>query len=265
VSWRVGFRKRCLPALRARQISAVWDMQVPCLAVLLLGGEFKVQTKRLPSDEEMGRLKRELNFLLWTDDVPEVPTGTPSVLGPEIVREGGGVNIQCAAHALVTGGLFMRRGLRITTRAGRAIVIEASRDKRSGKERIEEIARHWWLTLDDYGAVDLSLCGEGEHPLVYCNRCPGGLWDVEFGDNRKKLERFVRARQQGVFYLTSNKKRATYAEMADGLEQTFPPARRDGFEVRYATVLEHCESLLTGTAATLSGLLQREAWKRLAR
>ena len=212
----------------------------------------------------MLKLKQELNFLLWTDDVPEVPKDFPSVIPPGAQNERGTVNIQCVAHAFVTAGFFMRRGFQITTRAGRAFLLETSPGGEQDNDLLNEIGRHWWVSLDGHGLVDLSLHGTKENPLIYCNRSPGGRWHVAFGDERRKLERFLLGRQHGCFYLTVNKQRATHPVLAKALAQGFPPALKSGIPLSYATILEHCEKLFAGAGESLVGLSQVQAWRKLS-
>src|SRR5262245_57521911 len=72
----------------------------------------------LPSDQDMVRLKKELNFLLWTPDVVPID-GFLFTVVPNRVRQQVKVNIQCRAHTVIVGELFLRRGFKVTTRGGR--------------------------------------------------------------------------------------------------------------------------------------------------
>ena len=218
----------------------------------------------LPTEDQMVRLKQELNFLLWTSDVPEVPADFPKVIAPVAQSDQAKVNIQCTGHAIVGAGIFMRRGFRVTTRAGMAFVLEASPEGNRDKDLLNQIGKHWWFSLHDHGLVDLSLNGEHENPLIYCNLSPGGRWQVAFGDDRQKLDGFLKARQQGCFYLTLKKQRVTTADLTQSLSQEFPPAKRAGIALSYGKILDHCEELVAGAGASLMGQPQTEAWRKFA-
>jgi hypothetical protein len=219
--------------------------------------------KALPSDEQMLLLKRELNHLVWTDDAIEAPESF-AVVAHVAKRERTTANIQCVAHACLTAGLFVRRGFHVTTRGGKAFVVELSKDGDRTNDRLEEIGRHWWMTLDDYGLVDLSLHGELEGPLIYCKRTPSQRWRVAYGDHIRKLQVFLEARQKGAFYLTQNKRPVTEADLLQSLAQEFPPAKRQGIQLPYAAILEHCEQVLSGAKESLRPVAQATAWEQLA-
>ena len=218
----------------------------------------------LPNDEEMLRLKRELNFLLWTDDVVKVPEGFPTFVAHPGPLEPAKVNFQCGAHSTVTGAIFMRRGLRVTTRGGMAWLIENSADGDPRNSRCHEIGKHWWFTLDNYGLVDLSLKGEAADPLIYCNRSFGNRWQVVFGYSAEKLRHFLDVRQQGCFYLTLTKNQPSLEQLAHDLEQAFPPARQLGIMLSYRRIVEHAEGVLLGRRESIIGLGQTRAWEKLA-
>ena len=218
---------------------------------------------QLPTDEQMLRLKRELNFLLWTNDVREVPPHL-RVIAPAARMEQAKINIQCVAHTVVTCGLFLHRDFRVTARGGMAFVLETSPDANPDNDRLEQIVKHWWMTLDDYGVVDLSLNAKKEKPLVYLNRSPGGSWQVAFGDDTRKRDGFLKARQQGCFYLTTNKRKATLANLQRDLGQEFLPAKEHGISLSYAALLRHVEGLLAGAEPSLIGQPQLDAWRVLA-
>src|SRR5437667_3663355 len=118
----------------------------------------------LPSEREMLLLKRELNALLWTSDVPEVSENHSRLIAIAGEAEKTKVNLQCAAHMLGVAGLFLRRGFEVVTRAGQAFVLETSPDGDQRNDSVNQMLRHWWLSLDDHGLVDLSLHGEHEDP-----------------------------------------------------------------------------------------------------
>ena len=75
----------------------------------------------LPTDEQVYQLKRELNFLLWTEDT--VPLPRELRLPARLTEEYKGPNIQCVAHTLITSAFFMNRGFQVTTRSGMAFII----------------------------------------------------------------------------------------------------------------------------------------------
>jgi hypothetical protein len=205
-------------------------------------------------------IKRELNELLWTADAPAVPRDTPNFFDPRIPLESESLNIQCTGHAIISTSLFMRMGFPVTTRGGMAFILE----KGPAGGRMNQIIKHWWFTLDDHGLVDLSLHGETEHPLVYCNREPTGRWAVGFGEDVAQVERFFEAGRQGCFYITLNKKTPTEEGLKADLGTPFPGALKAGIEVHYSRIAEHCERLLAGTGVPLVGVPQREAWAGLA-
>jgi hypothetical protein len=218
----------------------------------------------LPSESEMFLLKRELNALLWTSDIPEVPENyaRQAVIARE--AEQTKVNLQCAAHTIVSAGVFLRRGFGVTTRGGQAFVLETSPDGVQSKDSLNQILRHWWLSLDEHGLVDLSLHGEHEDPLIYCNGSPQERWRVEFSDNQAPLDGFLKARQRGCFYVTLKKMRASLAKLPADLGQMFPPAKALGIALSYGAVMHHCEKLLEHGGESLAKMPQAEAWAKLA-
>lgn len=218
----------------------------------------------LPTDEQMLKLKRELNFLLWTTDVPEVPKDFPIAVKFCGIPEQAKINVQCVSHTVITAAIFMQLGYAVTTRAGMAFVLDLSADGNSDNDMLNQIGKHWWLSLDGYGLVDLSLNAETEHPLIYCNHSIGGRWQVSFGESREKLDAFLNTRQRGCFYLTFNKRQTSHEALVQSLAQPFEPAKPYGFFVPYANIARHGEGLLLGSAKSLAEMTQQEAWKRLA-
>ena len=211
--------------------------------------------------DDVLRVKRELNFLLWTQDPPSSAMVEFPFNRTEAYR---GPNIQCVAHTVITSALLMRRGFRVTTRAGFAFLVEISPDGNHENDRLEQIGKHWWMTLDDYGLIDLSLSGENEHPLFFCNRSPGNGWHLEFSDSQRKLNAFLQARRQGCFYVTVKKHRPTAADLKQSLQQEFTPAKQAGISLSYANILTHIELLLEQKTLSLLGRSQTEAWGRLS-
>lgn len=218
----------------------------------------------LPSESEMLLLKRELNALLWTRDVPEVTENHARLVVIAGEAEKAKVNLQCAAHATVVASLFLRRGYGVVTRAGQAFVVETSPDGDRSNDSINQILRHWWFSLDEHGLVDLSLHGEYENPLIYCNGSPQGRWQVGFSNDPARLDRFLKARQRGCFYMTLNKRRVSLAELAQDLGETFPPAKALGIALTYGAMIHHCERLLEHGGESLAEVPQAEAWRRLS-
>ncbi|HEY3854414.1 MAG TPA: hypothetical protein VGO67_08490 [Verrucomicrobiae bacterium] len=222
--------------------------------------ESRMKVIGLPTENEMLRLKAELNFLLWTNDPPMVPSHIASSLpGMEQSK----VNIQCAAHTVVVIGLLMRRGFGVTSHRGQAFVVEISPDGNQENDRLEQILRHFWLTLDKYGLMDLSLRGEQEHPMIYCNRSVGGRWQVGFGDE-EKVARYINSRRQGCYYRASNQQVVTEASLAQALHEEFPPARFKGINLPYKNFVDHCEKLIADPSVSILSLLQDAAWRKLA-
>lgn len=208
-------------------------------------------------------LKRELNFLLWTTDVPEVPENFPILVKSPATPESAKINIQCVSHSLITAAIFANLGYAVTTRAGIAFVLDTSPDGNPGSDHLNQIGKHWWLTVNDQGLVDLSLNSETENPLIYFNRSVGGRWQVGFSDYRTKLDAFLSARQRGCFYFTFNKQQVTPSALAQSLGQIFTPAKECGLSIPYNHIVHHCEQLISGAAESLTGLTQKEAWQRL--
>jgi hypothetical protein len=235
-------------------------------AIVLTQALDVVKSKSLPTDEDIKKLKRELNFLLWTSDAPQVPDGVGLIRAnaTEPPSSAHAINIQCVAHAVVMAGFFSRRGFRVTTRAGRAFMSVPGPDHNPQNDFLHEIAKHWWLSLEDYGLVDVSLSAEGGAPLIYCNRCIGGGWRVAFGESIGKLNTFIEERHRGCFYLTLNKKRVTIAECEQSLAQLVSPAKAAGVHLTHERLVCHCEDLLSARANTVTDLSQLEAWHRLA-
>lgn len=211
----------------------------------------------------MLRLKKELNFLLWTSDVPEVPDGLPSLIRATSAPEPVKINMQCAAHMAVCAGIFARRGFGVTTRSGMAFVLDTCPDHNRDNDLLNQIAKHWWLSLDDQGVVDLSLFSESENPLICCNRSVGGRWIVDFGENPEKAQRFLKNRQRGCFYLTGGKKRISDDELTQSLAELFSPPKAHGVAVSYRRIVEYCERVLCDPTQTLTCESQVEAWRKL--
>ncbi len=218
----------------------------------------------LPTDEQMLKLKTELNFLFWTTDVPEVPRDFPVAVQFQTTPEPAKINMQCTSHAIVTAAIFMALSFGVTTRAGMAFVLDTSADGNPDNDFLNQIGKHWWITLDDHGLVDLSLSAETENPLVYCNRSVSGNWRVAFGKNQQELNVFLKARQRGCFYLTANKQKATASALTQSLAQPVAPAKKHGIHIPYANIVRHCEELLSGAGQSLTSTAQVEAWRKLA-
>ena len=174
------------------------------------------------------------------------------------------VNTHCTSHTIVTGALLMRAGASVTTRGGMAFLIDPSPDGNPKDDYLHQIAKHWWLTVDKSGVVDLSLHLQKESPLVYQNRSVGENWPVSFGDKPEKLQAFIKARERGVYYFTSNKKLCTLEDLEQSLDQCFPAAQKRGIQLPYRKIVEHCESLLANITASLIGIPQTVAWERLS-
>lgn len=223
-----------------------------------------MNAKVLPTESEMERLKRVLNSLLWTDDVPEVGEDIKVCIitaeKPVAVK----VNIQCAAHMVVVSGLLARRGFQPVTRRGRTFIVESGSN---GCHAVLEIARHFWFTLRDHGLVDLSLQGDKVNPLVYCNRAPGDRFLIKFteddGDVRPLLRQMAES-GNGCLYVTATKKRVSQAEMDQAMGQCFTPAKKVGIQLTYAKLVDYCERVLVGAEDVCEGETQIEAWRRLA-
>lgn len=193
-----------------------------------------IKLKTLPTEEEVLRVKQELNFLLWTrGDVPELPAGFTGLVRSLEPPEKTKINLQCTAHTTVTAGILARRGFSVTTRAGMAFLLDPSPGQNPEEDHLHQIARHWWLSVDGHGLVDLSLAAEREDPLIYCNRSAGGRWKVAYGDDQQKLAPFLNERQRGCFYLTANKKRVSQADLDQSLGQLFTPAKTHGIALPY--------------------------------
>jgi len=229
------------------------------------GGVGPMNAAGLPTEGEMQALKRALNSLLWTKDAPEVPEDMKalSVTGGQF--ETARVNIQCVAHMVVVSGLLARRGFQTVTRRGMAFVIESSPDGNPRKALLNQIAKHFWFTVKGHGLVDLSLHGEKESPLVYCNRTPGNRWEVDFADDGEKVERFIRSKRQGCLYVTLGKKAVSQADTEQSLGECFAPAKRAGIQLTYGKLVDFCERVLAGTQEPLDGGAQPEVWEKLAR
>ena len=116
---------------------------------------------QLLSDDQIERLKRELNFILWTDDSARAPAQTDTLTAPDGTKaqQTPAANNQCVAHALITAALLLRRGFTVATRCGAVFMIEKSSDGRRENDLFKQMPEHWWLTLAEHGVVDLSLRG----------------------------------------------------------------------------------------------------------
>lgn len=212
----------------------------------------------------MARLKQELNTILWTDDPPETPDDLVMFDRPDSQIEKGSVNMHCTSHGVVVGALLLRRGARVTTRAGMAFLIIPSPTGDPLDDCLHQIAKHWWITIDRHGVVDLSLHLHPDSPLVYLNRSIGDVWPVSFGDTREKLDQFIRARKRGIFYFTVNKKFCTLADFEQSLEQPFPPAREQGITLKYRNIVDYCERFLNNGTESLAIVPRVERWRKLA-
>ena len=102
--------------------------------------------KILPKDEEMLRLKRELNFLLWTGDVPEIPACFSFMVPSVVALDKAKMNMQCVAHMVVSAAVFTRRQFAVTTRGGVALVLDPD-GKDPKDDYLNQIGRHWWDVL----------------------------------------------------------------------------------------------------------------------
>jgi len=219
--------------------------------------------KDLPTEAQMFRLKRELNVLLWTDDPPRLMP-MPTLVECNQPLQTAAINMQCVAHALITGAIFFRRGFQATIHGGRAFVLDPSPSNSPHDDCLNQIMKHWWVSVQGFGLVDLSLFAETEHPLVYRNRSCGDRWKILFRDSGEGFPAFLRRRERGCFYVTMGRKLIASIELAQALAQTFPPAEASGILLPHMRIVEHCERVLGGSAENLAHLPQKEIWRRLA-
>jgi len=219
-----------------------------------------------PSEAEMLILKRELNFLLWTQDPPPLPSDFASQIACESAPERATINMQCTAHALITGVLLHRRGYRVVGRGGAAYLCDIEPGQDMSKDLLNQIARHWWITANDELA-DLSLYAESENPLIFRNRSVGGRWLVKFKDARSDwmphLTAFQTNRTRGVLYVSTAKRAFTDGILANDTAQAFPPAEAQGVALTYSAIIEHCDRLLRNTTDSLTVMAQIDAWRSL--
>jgi hypothetical protein len=145
-----------------------------------------------------------------------------------------------------------------------ALVIESSPDGNPRNVLVNQIAKHFWFTLKEHGLVDLSLHGVNESPLVYCNRTAGNRWVLDFADDGRKVEPFIRAKQQGCLYVTLGKKAVSQVDVEQSLGECFAPAKRAGIQLTYGKLVDYCERVLAGDEPSLNGKPQAEAWVKLA-
>jgi hypothetical protein len=220
--------------------------------------------RTLPSQQDVVRLKAELNFLLWTNDPCPVPENLLANFGAGSPVRQMPVNIQCTAHALITSAVLMRRGCGVTHRGGEAYLITPSPAGSAANDRLHKIARHWWVSVEGKGLVDLSLFADALPPLIYLNHSVGTHWDVVYGHDGSKVGPFLKARRRGCLYITLAKKTATQASLEQSLAEPFRPASAVGIRLPYRKVADHCDRLLDGACAPFSGISQIEAWRSLA-
>lgn len=224
-------------------------------------------TTALPSDDKMLKLKKELNFLLWTNDPPPIPADLPSQFASIDAPQCDGINMQCAAHSLITGALFYRQGFRVIGRGGKAYIFDIEPSPSITAGHINEISRHWWVTANDQ-LVDLSLYADSEYPLIYRNRSLGDRWSVKFkditSDWQTPLVSYQNSRIRAVFYVSAVKRAFSDAYLSHDAAQVFPAARAQGVVLTYAAIIEHCERLLSNSTASLTSMTQTDAWRALA-
>src|SRR6266567_2833104 len=98
-------------------------------------------------------------------------------------------------------------------------------------------ARRFCQTVPKVRPVSSATSASGSLPS------PNGRWHVGFSDDRARLDRFLKARQRGCFYVTLTKRQASLTELPKDLGQQFPPAKKSGLPLAYGAILDHCERL----------------------
>lgn len=218
------------------------------------------------SDNDMLVLKKELNFLLWTNNPPPIPSDIASRTGPATALEPTTINMQCRAHAAITGILMHRRGYIITGRGGGAYVCDIDPGRPRSEDLLNMIAKHWWITANDE-LVDLSLYAESDNPLIFKNRSVGPQWQVKHKDAnfdwQRELAKFQTNRTRGVLYVSAAKSSATDATVDHDAVQCFHEAEQRGIPVTFGKIATHCEHLLTNMTPSLTAMNQLDAWNTL--
>ena len=222
---------------------------------------------RPPSDDKMLTLKKELNFLLWTNNPRPIQAALANRSACADASQCAGINMQCAAHAEITGALFYQRGFRVVGRSGAAFVFEPAPGPSSTEGHINQILEHYWITVDNQ-LVDLSLYAESENPLIFRNRSVGGRWAVNFKDSTSDWETHLAAfqstRVRRVFYISGGKITWSDSALSSITARDFPAAREHGVALTYSAIIEHCERLLSNSTASLTSMTQTDAWRALA-
>ena len=90
--------------------------------------------------------------------------------------------MHCVAHAIVCAGLMLRRGEKVATRAGSALVVYPEQTK---YEKPHFVLKHWWITTSN-GVCDFSLNLEGlskHKPVIFRNtNLASPTWKVAFNE-----------------------------------------------------------------------------------
>lgn len=218
--------------------------------------------------EQVLSLARELNHLLWTEDPPDVPKEVATAAATHPDFEILGTNMECVAHAMVCAGIFLRKGEKVVTRGGSALVVYP---EQLASEEAHFVMKHWWITTSA-GLCDLSLNLKGfsaHKPVIFANRnIADERWAVSFTHDFSRALKEARSCQAakgfGVFYQTDAKKSVTLSGIEEDLEKNFPPASKQNLPLRFIDIVDHCERLLDG-GESLVKLPQAEAWRTLVR
>lgn len=99
-----------------------------------------------------------MNFLLWTDDPPAVPKDAALFHNEDAPLEHGKINMQCVSHAYITAALFRAYPLRMLK--GHVYIGD------TGIGCLHQVPKHYWISFNDEGFVDLSLHSETGAPAV---------------------------------------------------------------------------------------------------
>jgi len=208
--------------------------------------------------ESIALLKREMNFLLWTDDPPTMSEDVAMFRNLDLPMKPGCVNMQCLSHAYITAGLLKDSELRICE--GHAFISDGPNNC------LHQVPVHFWIMLGEQGFVDLSLHAEMGAPAVWGERCYPGEWEVAFTQDRDELNALMdEPGRLCAYYGAPRRSRLSLREISSWMDRPFDGAIKQGIVLPLGNILAHCNRFLKGTTGTATGKTQKAAWQFLAR
>lgn len=210
------------------------------------------------TDDGVALLKREMNFLMWTNDPPCLDDKIAMFQSsdPHVVMERSAVNMQCLSHAYVTAGLMKEAALHLWE--GHAFISDPA------KGSLHQVPKHYWISFNEQGFADFSLHAPLGAPAVVGSRCIPMDWSLEVTQDRDELNTLVSDAAPKCIYFPLKKTPISLNHLSAWMDCPFDGAFKMKIILPLGKILGHCNRLLQGAAQTLTMKTQKEAWQVLA-